>query len=221
MTTEAPRAVRLIGLLLLVQLANLIVPFVLLQPALGRDVLVSAAPHASAMTMAVTLLYINGAVTVAVSLLLWPHIRQHSEAAGLLLVAAGAVWLTLQVIDNAHLLSLLALSQRAAEGGAGADLLPAATAAVQSTRRFVHYSTLIGIDAWLLVLFATCARFRLVPRAIGVLGIGTVLLHLGGMVLPLFQGRPPMTLLGASMGVMQLAVAGWVMVKGLPVATRR
>lgn len=206
---------RLIGFLLLLQLANLIVPFVLLQPGLRGDVLVSAAPHGSAMSAAVILLYLNGALTVAVSLLLWPHLRPHSEAVGSLLIATGAAWFILQAIDNSHLLSLLALSQRAAEGGAGTDVLPAAAAAVRSTRRFVHYSTLISIDVWLFTLFAASARYRLAPRAIGALGIGTVLLHFVGIVVPLFRGRPPSDLMGASMGVMQLTLAGWILARGI------
>ena len=78
----------------------------------------------------------------------------------------------------------------------------------------MHYSELLAIDAWILVLYSVFFRFALVPRALAGFALLTVVLHLTGITLALWLGYPSVTLVGASMALGHTALAVWLMAKG-------
>lgn len=207
---------RIVGALLLGQLAGLIVPFILVLPiARGpREYLVNAAGMPGQIKAAVVLLLVNCALTVGISLAAYPLFRKYGERLALLVVAASVVMLTLQAVDGAHILSMLSLSQQFAQASGPADLFQAMAAMLYATRRWSHYAELLAIDCWILVFYCAVYRFGLVPRLLPVFGLVTVLLHFAGVTLAGFIGYPIMTPLGAAMALSHVAVAGWLMVKG-------
>lgn len=133
---------RIIGMLLLVHLAGLIVPFVLLLPLTRgpRDFLANAAGASFQIKVAVFLLFANCAVTIGIAIAALPVFRQYSDAMALLLVAVGVIMFSLQAVDNAHILSMLSLSQQYAQAGGPNELFQTLAAVVGSTRRWAHYS---------------------------------------------------------------------------------
>src|SRR6266849_10795752 len=96
---------RLIGVLLFVQLAGLIVPFVFLHPLMTgpRDFLANAAGASLQIRVAVFLLFANCALTIGISIAAWPVFRQYSERMALSLVAVSVILFSLQAVDNAHI----------------------------------------------------------------------------------------------------------------------
>ena len=206
---------RVIGLLWLVQLALIIVAFVLVLPLTGSpaEVLAHAAEKSFQIKAGVLLLFSNCALTIAFSFAASYIFRQYSDTLALLLVVVSVIMFSLQVVDNAHLLSMLSLSQQYTQAGGSGELLPA-MAAVAATRRWTHYSELLAIEAWNLTLYLLLFRFALVPRALAAFGLITVLLHITGTTLPLFLGYGPVTLLAATLGLSHLSVALWLMIKG-------
>ena len=121
---------------------------------------------------------------------------------------------SLQAIDNAHLLSMLSLSQQYVNDSGHGELLQAMAATVRSTRRWVHYSELFSIELWIGLLYAVLLRFALVPRVLAMAGLATVVLHFGGIVLPFYMGYPSVMPLGMPMGLSHLTLAGWLVTKG-------
>lgn len=178
------------------------------------DFIEQAAASSSQVRTAVFLLYGNCALTIGLSIVVWPLLRQQCEGLALLLVAVSAIMFSLQAVDNAHLLSMLALSQQYADEGARGDLVRAMAMAVRSTRRWVHYSELLSIEAWLFVFYSLLYRTAPVPRALSVFGLVTVVAHFTGIVLPFFLGYSGVVALGMPMGLSQLAVALWLAIKG-------
>jgi hypothetical protein len=207
---------RLIGMLLFVQLAGLIVPFVLLHPLTTgpRDYLANAAWASFQIKVAVFLLFANCALTIGIAIAAWPVFRQYSEAMALLLVAVSVIMFSLQAVDNAHILSMLSLSQQYAQAGGPDELFQTLAAVVGSTRRWAHYSELLVIDAWILVFYSLLYRFAVVPRALAAFGLLTVMLHFTGIVLPLWLGYRSVTLMGATMALSHTALALWLVAKG-------
>ena len=207
---------RLIGVLLFVQLAGLIVPFVLLHPLTTgpRDFLANAAGASLQIRLAVFLLFANCALTIGISIAAWPVFRQYSERMALWLVAASVIMFALQAVDNAHILSMLSLSQQYAEAGGPDGLFQTLAAVVGSTRRWVHFTELLVIDSWIFLLYCVVYRFALVPRALAAFGLLTVMLHFTGIPLPAFLGYSIVTLMGVPMGLSHLALALWLMAKG-------
>ncbi|HKR00221.1 MAG TPA: DUF4386 domain-containing protein [Pyrinomonadaceae bacterium] len=205
---------RLLGMLLVVQIAGLIVPFVLLRPMMSDAFLANAAGSSFQIKVAVFLLFANCALTVAISIATFPLFREYSRALALLPVAVSVIMFTLQAVDNAHLMSMLSLSQEYVRAGGPDELFQTLAVAVRSPRRWVHYSELLAIDAWICVLYSLLYRFRLVPRALAAFGLITVLLHFTGITLPLFLEYRSVTLMGVPMAVSHLALAIWLISKG-------
>ena len=207
---------RIIGMLLLVQLAGLIVPFVLLHPLTSgpRDFLANAAGASLQIKVAVFLLFANCAITIGIAIAAWPVFRQYSSAMALLLVAVSVIMFSLQAVDNAHVLSMLSLSQQYAQAGGPEELFQALAAVVGSGRKWAHYSELLVIDAWIFLLYSLLYRFTLVPRALAAFGLITVMLHFTGITLPLFLGYRSVTLMGATMAVSHLALVLWLITRG-------
>jgi hypothetical protein len=208
---------RLTGVLLFVQLAGLIVPFVLLHPLTTgpRDFLVNAAGASFQIRVAVFLLFANCALTIGISIAAWPVFRQYSERMALWLVAASVIMFSLQAVDNAHILSMVSLSQQYAQAGGPDGPFQTLAAVVGSTRRWVHFTELLVIDSWIFLLYSVLYRFALVPRALAVFGLLTVMLHFTGIPLPAFLGYSIVTLMGVPMGLSHLALALWLMARGL------
>jgi Domain of unknown function (DUF4386) len=219
---DAKSVGRLTGVLLLVHLAGLIVPFVLLHPITrgSQDWLANAAGSSSQIKVAVFLLFANCALTIGITIAAWPVFRQYSETMALWLLALGVIMFTLQAVDNAHVLSMVSLSQQYLQAGGPNDVFQTLAAATGSTRRWVHYSELLAIDAWIFMLYSVLFRFRLVPRALAIFGLLTVVLHFTGITLPLWLGYPGATLMGASMAVSHLALAVWLSIKGFAESPR-
>jgi hypothetical protein len=207
---------RIIGMLLFVQLAGLIVPFVLLHPITrgSGDWLANASASSFQIKMAVFLLFANCALTIGISIGAFRVFRLYSEAMALLLMSVSVIMFLLQAVDNVHVLSMLSLSQQYVQAGGPDELFQTLAAAVGSTRRWAHFTELLVIDCWIFLLYSILYRFRLVPRALAAFGLITVMLHFAGIPLLGFLGYSIMTPMGVPMALSHIALAIWLMTKG-------
>ena len=216
---------RIVGLLLLVLLpTGLIVPYVVLRPLTipPASFLEAAAPMDSTLRFNVLLLFLGGALSVGISAAVWPVVRERGYRVGLVMLALAVANFTLQIIENAHWLTLLSVSQAYAKAGAAAaeSYLPIGIA-VRSAWRWAHYSHILVVVGWFLALYAALFRCRVMPRALSAAGAATCVLHFVGITLPVFAGyRMPLPMLfGMPLGVATLAAAGWLMAKGFATAS--
>ena len=212
---------RVIGMLLLVHLVTgLVVPYVLLGPLTGfpAGFLEPAAGMEYPVRVSVLMLLVGGAVTVGIAVAAWPIFRQHSYALGLWLLALAVVNLTLQVVENCQWLSMLSLSQAYAGTGAeDAKLFQSLGIVVRSAWKWAHFSHILVVVSWILVLYSVLYRGGLVPRALAVIGLVASMLHIAGVTLPVFVGYQmplPMALFGMPVGLANLALSLWLMAKG-------
>ena len=137
--------------------------------------------------------------------------------AALLLVVVSTVWVVMQSVDNAHLLSMLSLSTRYSEaGGTNPELFDLVGTQLRSTRLWVHYTELFVIDIWMAVFYGLCFAYRIVPRAIGAVGLVAVVIHFLAIPLAMFIGYPNGGYLGASLAVSHVLVGSWLIAKGFP-----
>lgn len=121
---------RLIGVLLIVQLVGLSLPFILLRPATTSGFLENAAAIAFQVKLAVFLLFANGALTIGIAIAAFPLLREHSYSMALWFLVFSVIWFCMQAVDNAHILSMLSLSQQFTDAGASnAELFQAFGAA--------------------------------------------------------------------------------------------
>jgi hypothetical protein len=211
---------RIIGVLLPVHLATgLIVPYVLLHPltTLPAGFLETAAGMSMQVRLNVLLLFLGGAVPVGIAVAAWPVVRQRGHALGLWLLALAAVNLSLQAIENGHWLSMLSLSQAyAAAGAADAGSFQSLAIVVRSAWKWAHYSHILVVVGWIIVLYSLIYRCALVPRALAAIGLVTAMLQVIGITLPVFLGyrMPFPELFGMPLGLAYLALALRLMARG-------
>src|SRR5450759_1297681 len=213
-----PKSVgRIVGMLLLAHLTGgLIVPFIMLHPLVSSPgFLVSAAGVATQVRAAVLLLFAGSAMAIAVACTGWQVFRQYSSAMALWLVALAVATFSLQAVDNARILSMLSLSQEYASAGAAkADLFQGLALVVGAARKWSHYTFLLTVGSWILLLFSLLFRFRLVPRALAGFGIIGAALQIAGVSLRGLLGYPPETRLAMPLAPAYVLLAVWLMVKG-------
>ncbi|MBI2568125.1 MAG: DUF4386 domain-containing protein [Candidatus Schekmanbacteria bacterium] len=218
--TSGKRVGRIIGMLLLVQLATgLTVPYIVLLPLTTAPAgfLETAAGMSAQVRLGVLLLFVGGAVSVGVSVAAWPAVRERSYRLGLWLLALAVVNFTLQICENGHWLTMLSLGQAyAAAGAADHGPFQALGIAVRSAWKWAHYSHIFIVVAWLFTLYCVLLRCAMVPRALAAIGMTASVLHFTGITLPVLAGysMPFPELFGMPMGLANLVLAVWLMAKG-------
>jgi len=211
----AKRIGRVTGVLLLVQLAGFIAPFVLLLP-LGRDFLTAAAPAAGSIRTAVILLFANGGLTIALSLVAGRVLRGARDAGPLWLAGAAVMMCVLQTVDNAYILSMLTVSDRAAGATAPDETLRVAGDAIRTVRQWTHTVAILAIDVWIASFYVLLQRRGAVPRAVTTFGLSATGLHFVGIPLRSVLGYGPLATLGMPMALGHLALGTWLIVRGFP-----
>jgi len=206
---------RMVGVLLLLQLAGLTGPFVLLFPLMAgpQAALANAAGASLQIKLAVVLLLVNCALTIGITIASFAIFRQLSEAMALWLLAASVILFVAQAVDNVHIMSMLSLSQQYVQAGGG-DLFQTLAEVVGSTRKWAHFTELLVIDCWIFLFYAVLYRFALVPRALAIFGLITVLFHFTGIPLLGFLGYGVVMPMGASMAVSHVALGLWLVIRG-------
>jgi hypothetical protein len=206
---------RIIGMMLFVQLVGLILPFILVLPITTSGFLENAAGSASQIKVAVFLLFANGALTIGIAIMGFPVFREYSYRMALWFLAFSVIWFSMQSVDNAHILSMLSLSQKyAQEGASNAELYGVLGVMARSTRRWTHCTELLVIDTWFFVFYGLLFRFSLVPRTLAGFGLIMVIVHTTAITLSMFIGYSSVPLLGVSLGLSHLALGTWLTAKG-------
>jgi hypothetical protein len=206
-----------LGILLLVHLlCGLILPYVLLGPAMtpAGSVVGRAAGHAASMRTAVFLFVFAAGLVVASAIVAWPVFRRLDERLATAFLALAIANLPLQLFESGTVLTILSLGQHVAANGIDAPLIQAAAAPTVIARRWAHYTQLLTIVGWMFVLYLTLWRTRLVPRVLAALGMLTTVLQIAGVPARAFLGLGVMMELAMPLAPVHLALVLWLMVRG-------
>lgn len=213
---SAKRIGQNIGLLILLQLAGgLLVIFVLLRPlTTPPGFLENAAASSLQLGVAVVLWFVAGALSISIAIATWPLFRRYSSAMALWLVILSVVAFSLLAVENATVMSMLSLSQDyAAAGAPDSEIFKTLRAVFGAARKWAHLTSALVGECMIFVLYSILYRFRLVPRALSVFGLVTVMLKITALTMPFFGHRVllPMVL---PQPVIYLALALWLVAKG-------
>jgi uncharacterized protein DUF4386 len=217
---KSPKSIgRTVGILLLAHLATgLMTPYIMLRP-LAEPLVYDAndAGNAFQVRLSVMLLFIGGAITIAIAVTAWPILREYSSALALWLLALAITNFSLQCLENAAWMSLFSLSQQHANAtAADAGIYQLVAASVRSYWKWVHYTHLLIMVSWMFFLFFTFWRTTLIPRVLAGFGMLTTLMQITGITLPQFipYPTPPMIVMGLPLAFVYVGTAVWLMVKG-------
>lgn len=209
---------RTIAVLLLLQMPSAaIVNFVLFKSLFGPPgYLETASAHPLEISLGVVLGLAMQTFGIGIALAALPVFRKYSEAMAFGLLALAAVGMSIAVVEYIHVLSMLSLSQAYANaGGANTELFKMLGPSVASMRNWAHFTGLIIAGSVAFLLYSTLFRFALVPRLLAGFGMIAALLQMTSVGMPLFGHSVVFPML-APLGLAHLALAIWLLFKGLP-----
>jgi hypothetical protein len=209
---------RVLGVLLILHLViGLTAPFIILHSVTGsRGFLTTAVDNAGQIRIAIFLLMIGSAMAIAVSAAAQPLLNRYSPNLAFWLLSLSIAAFTLQAVDCGRILSMLSLSQHyAASGSPNSESFQSLAVVVGTARKWAHYTYLLLAVSWIVLLFAVLFRFRLVPRALAAFGIIASLMQIGGVTVWSMLGHPPETRLAMPLAPAYIALALWLIFKGL------
>lgn len=223
-STTQPRP-RTIGVLFIAATLASVLGLVLLGSTLDDPgYLTSAAAHETRVTIVALLDLTAAALIVAIAVMMFPVLNQHSARIALGYVVTRLVEATITVVGTIGLLSILTLSQEYEQTGgsnpSGFEPLGPVLLAVRDWTDAIGAQTAFALSA--LILNASLYQTRLVPRFISVWGLlGGALAAAAGLV-GLFSGDPFSTIsivLILPIAVNEMALALWLIVRGFTTST--
>jgi Domain of unknown function (DUF4386) len=215
--TAAKRAGRTVGIVIIVQMVGgFLVNFFLEAPLFGTPgFLVNGAPHASQVAVAALSGLVTEGLWLVIAVTMFSFFWKRSPELAVGFIALAAVLLAAAVFESAGVMSLLSASQAYAEADeAGRGQFELVRVVVASARNWAHFIARILDGITLFVFYAGMYRHALIPRLLAGLGLIAVLLMISVLLMPFF-GHGVIFPLLAPLGLSQLILAVWLMVKGL------
>ena len=209
---------RVIGFLLIVHmLGSGVVNFVMERPLFGGTFLLNAASSSQRIGLAVIVGLITEAAWIVIAITAFPIFFRRSQRMALLLVVLAAVGLALAVVENIGVLSMVSLSEAYAKASeVDREQLRVASVIVIAARDWPHFLARMFGGVLTFVFYSMLYRFAMVPRLLAAFGLIAAVLVVISLTLPIFGQKVIFAML-APMGVCQLIVSLWLIVKGLRV----
>jgi hypothetical protein len=215
------RTARVVGGLYIVATVAGVLSLLLTQPVVDApDYLATASLHQNRVATGALFVLIMAIAVVGIAIAIYPVLRRHSPRLAMGYVVARTIEAVIYLASTVALLTLVTLSQQFMKAGTvdaarfqplGALLLAGRDWGDQA----VQPAAVFGLSAVLLnfVLY----RARLVPRWLSVWGLVGATLWVAAGVLVLYGLEPlstTQTVLAVPIGVQELALAVWLLVKG-------
>ncbi len=207
---------RIVGALFLtLMITYSIGAFVLIDPVLNSpDYLTDISTSRTQIIVGVLLELINGIAYVAIAVLVFPILKQLNESMALAYVGLRIIEFTMQIISDLSPLLLTELSQDFVTAGAPDDAtFQALGALLQAQRYWANQMVFITYSLGALIFYYLLYRSRLIPRFLSVWGMIGAPLVLIGVLLEAF-GFEPVVILGGQMGLNEIILGIWLIVKG-------
>lgn len=210
------RAGRIIGALIIVQMiCGVVVNFVLEAPLFGvPGFLVNAVHHSDQIGFAALLGLITEAIWIGIAVTAFHVFYQHSRTTTLWFSALAVVVLSVAVVENAAVMSMVSVSEAYSKASA-ADRLQFETirVIVASARNWPHFLARMLDGCVIFAFYSALYQSALVPRVLAGFGLIASVLQVCVVAMPLF-GHDVVFPLLAPLGLAQLTLAVWLMARG-------
>jgi hypothetical protein len=188
-----------------------VVNFALLAPVTAADWIDRAPPHAARVRAGLLVAFALAGLGLAVAVVSAPLFDRYSERMSLAFVALSILACVTAAIEGVAVVGVLAVAQEHAQ--AGAESLVTIGHVARAAWRWSHFTNLMAGVLAVLAFAATLWRFALVPRLLAAANVVTALVAAVALAAPLL-GRPFSLAMLAPLGVAQLALMAWLVVRG-------
>ena len=216
---------RIVGALFIIATASAVIGDRLVRPIRDdADFLATFASHETRVILSVVSELILAAAVIGIAALLFPYLKRQHEGLAVGYVGARIVEGGIIILGGISSLLLLTLSRTFLDGGSSETTAfgPSSALLLEAREWTDALGTAIVFGISALILYGLLYRSELVPRWLSVWGfIGGVLVVAAGMR-GLYGHSPSSTLsviLAAPIGVQEMVLAVWLIVKGFTTPT--
>jgi hypothetical protein len=188
-----------------------------LEPVLGApDVLGAASANRAQVVTGALLELVNGVFYLGIAALMFPILRKRAEALAIGYLAFRIIEFVMQVLAELSPLSLLSMSEAAAQaGGSGASSYQAVATLLLANRAGAFQMISIFLASGAFILYPALYQMRLVPRFVSVWGFVGAAGVLVTAVLEMLGVNPgAFGNVGLLMLLNELFLGVWLIVKG-------
>lgn len=184
----------------------------------GSDYLTAASAHADRVATGVLLQLVMGVAVVAIAVLLYPVLSRGTERLAIAYVVARSLEAAIYVVSGVGLLALINISEKYV-AAQDATAYAALGQLVKAERDWSGHAVLdvAVFTVGALVLNAALYHSHLVPSWLSVWGLVGAVAYLAAGVMVLYGLKPlsaPQVLLEAPLGLQEIALALWLILKG-------
>ncbi|MBK6634894.1 MAG: DUF4386 domain-containing protein [Chitinophagaceae bacterium] len=209
-------AAKITGLLLLLHFAiGVVINLFILGPlTFTDDNLASISGNAQQLIIAVLLYLISGVMYVSIAIILLPIFKPVNQRLALMFFGFSLISFTIITLDSLGILTLLSISKEYAKGNAvDTNYLKTLGTVFSAVRMWAHLLVILIGCVSLFLFYYLFYRSKRIPGIISVSGLLSVLLMLTAVLIDIFgQGLYMFLFLPA--GLVQIAAAVWLMIKG-------
>ena len=208
------KAGRVSGVLFLFAFISGVVVFQVLQgPVLfADDFITTTSEHSNQIISSALLGILSGLASIVIAILLLPIFKRYSYYVAFLYLAFCILNFIALMLDNVSVISMLELSNEYVANG-NSDTLQVIGNLVYEKHHWTHYMYLLISCFPVFVLYYGFYVSKIVPRVISIFGMFAALLMFIEILSSIFGNSISMNMM-LPMGLIQLALPIWLMVKG-------
>ena len=206
---------RIVGALFLTVMVSYIIGASLLEPILtSPDYLVQVSQKKTLLLTGVLFELINGIAYVGIAVLVYPLLKQTNESLALAYVGFRLIEFTMQIISDMSPLLLTTISEEfVVAGSADLSSFQALGSFLLAQRFWANQMVFITYGLGAVIFYYLLFQAKLIPRWLSGWGLIGAPLVLISTMLTIF-GFEPMLILGAQMGLNEIVLGIWLIVKG-------
>jgi len=207
---------RIVGALFLtLMIAYSIGAFVLIDPVLsGTDYLSGISTHRTRIMLGVVLELVNGFAYIGIAVLVFPLLKTYSETLALAYLAFRIVEFVMQIISDLSPLLLTSLSEFSAiSASTDPSSLHYLGSQILALRHWANEMVFLNYALGAIIFYYWLFETNLVPRFLATWGLVAAPLILANVLLEIF-GYKEVVLFGLIMGLNEIALGIWLLVKG-------
>lgn len=212
---------RIVGALFLtLMVAYTLGAIVLIDPILNApDYLIGFSENKTRVITGVLLELINGIAYIGIAVLVFPILKKLNESLALLYVGLRIIEFAMQIVSDISPLLLTTLSQDFVNAGTPeASSFQTLGALLQAERYWANQMVFIAYGLGAVVFYYLLHQLKLIPRFLSIWGLIGAPLVLINVMLEIFGNKPGL-ILGAQMGLNEIVLGIWLIVKGFKSST--
>jgi hypothetical protein len=208
---------RIVGILLLISIILGVVIFQILQgPILfSDDFLTITSDHKNSIITSTVFGLLNGVITIIIAVLMLPVFKHYNFGLSFLYLSFTIVNFVMIAIDNVSTLSILELSiSHLKHEGANGEACGIISELLYQKHWWTHYMSLLSSSLYMFTFYLLFYQSKLIPKILSIGGLIAVSMMFIEILFSVF-GQSIGMILMLPLGIVQLSLVFWLLIKGL------